>query len=148
MTNNFDSRQFMDFNFYEGWREIVQFYKDTLGMDVTPQKVYVLEILDLREQLTMKELSKKMNLDSSAVSTLISRMEKKELVKRTHGTKDRRTVFVQLTNNGVAERSLIRTKFSALQKNITQGISEEDILKLREIVSKIKANHKKLIEQS
>ena len=144
---NFDLNQFICFNFYNGWREITGFYKDTLGMDVTPQKVYVLEILDIKEKLTMNELSKKMNLDSSAVSTLISRMEKKELVKRTHGTKDRRTVYVQLTSQGEAVRDKLRDKFGTLTDNINENISKEDIIKLQEIVGKITNNHKKLIEQ-
>ena len=145
---SFDLNQFICFNFYNGWREITGFYKDTLGMDVTPQKVYVLEILDTKDKLTMNELSKKMNLDSSAVSTLISRMEKKELVKRTHGTKDRRTVYVQLTNEGVKVRDTLREKFGTLTENINEDISKEDIIKLQEIVGKITANHKRLFEEA
>ncbi len=145
---NFDLNQLICFNFYNGWREITGFYKDSLGMDVTPQKVYVLELLDTKERLTMNELSKKMSLDSSAVSTLISRMEKKELVKRTHGTKDRRTVYVQLTAEGEKARNSLRENFGTLTDNINKNISQEDISKLKEIVGKIVENHKQLVERS
>lgn len=136
--------QFICFNFYNGWREITGFYKDSLGMDVTPQKVYVFELLDADKKLTMNELSKGMNLDSSAVSTLISRMEKKSLVKRTHGKKDRRTVFVQLTKEGVEERDKIRQKLGGMIEGIGENISEEDIETLKRIVTKISANHQRL----
>jgi len=139
-----DLNQFICFNFYNGWREITGFYKDSLGMDVTPQKVYVFELLDADKKLTMNELSKGMNLDSSAVSTLISRMEKKSLVKRTHGKKDRRTVFVQLTKEGVEERDKIRQKLGGMIEGIGENISEEDIETLKRIVTKISANHQRL----
>lgn len=137
-----DLNQFICFNFYNGWREITSFYKDCLGMDVTPQKVYVLELLDIKKKITMNELSKGMNLDSSAVSTLVSRMEKNGLVKRTHGTQDRRTVFVQLTKQGSELRDKLRAKFGSLTDNISDNISPEDVAKLQEIVTKIASNRK------
>ena len=139
-----DLNRYICFNFYNGWREITGFYKDVLGMDVTPQKLYVLELLELDDQITMNELSKRMNLDSSAVSTLVSRMEKKSLVTRTHGTEDRRTVFVKLTQTGFEAREKLRGNFGDLTDNIGENISQKDIATLQEIVGKISKNHKKL----
>lgn len=139
-----DLNRFICFNFYNGWREITGFYKDILGMDVTPQKVYVLELLELDKEITMNELSKGMNLDSSAVSTLVSRMEKKSLVKRTHGTEDRRTVFVKLTQEGHDAREKLRGNFGGLTDNIGENISPSDVATLQEIVAKISNNHKKI----
>ena len=136
--------KYICFNFYNGWREITGFYKDILGMDVTPQKVYVLELLDIKEEITMNELSKGMNLDSSAVSTLISRMEKKSLVQRKHGTEDRRTVFVKLTKEGYEAREKIREGFSGLTDNMSDNITQKDIAVLQKIVGKIAENHKNL----
>lgn len=139
-----DLNRYICFNFYNGWREITGFYKDILGMDVTPQKVYVLELLELDKEITMNELSKGMNLDSSAVSTLISRMEKKSLVTRTHGTEDRRTVFVKLTKEGHEAREKLRGNFDGLTDHIGEDISPDDIATLQEIVAKIANNHKKV----
>ncbi len=139
-----DLNRLICFNFYNGWREITGFYKDILGMDVTPQKVYVLELLELDKQITMNELSKGMNLDSSAVSTLISRMEKKGLVKRTHGTEDRRTVFVKLTKEGHEAREKLRNNFGDLTNSIGENISGGDVATLREIVGKVAKNHQSL----
>ena len=139
-----DLNSLICFNFYNGWREITGFYKDILGMDVTPQKVYVLELLEIDKQITMNKLSVGMNLDSSAVSTLISRMEKKGLVKRTHGTEDRRTVFVKLTKEGYEAKQLLRQNFSGLTDGIGENISQKEISTLREIVSKVAKNHKNI----
>jgi DNA-binding MarR family transcriptional regulator len=137
-----DLNQWICFNFYNGWRQITSFYKDTLGMDVTPQKVYVLELLELDKKITMNELSEGMNLDSSAVSTLVSRMEKNGLLKRTHGTKDRRTVFVQLTKQGSELRNNLRSKFGSLTDKIGKNISDDEIATLQRIVSKLIVNQK------
>ena len=134
----------MCFNFYKGWREITSFYKSILGVDVTPQKMYVLELLELDKQITMNELSEGMNLDSSAASTLVSRMEKNTLVKRVHGTEDRRTVFVKLTQEGYDMREKIRSKFDRLTDAISEDINSEDITNLQKIRKKIESNHKKL----
>lgn len=139
-----DLNRHICFNFYNGWREITGFYKDVLGMDVTPQKVYVLELLEIDKEITMNELSKGMNLDSSAVSTLVSRMEKKGLVSRTHGTEDRRTVFVKLTQDGFDAREKLRGNFGGLTDHIGENISAEDVATLQEIVGKIAKNHKSL----
>ena len=139
-----DLNRYICFNFYNGWREITGFYKDVMGMDVTPQKVYVLELLELDKEITMNQLSKGMNLDSSAVSTLVSRMEKKSLVSRKHGTEDRRTVFVKLTQEGHEARELLRGNFGKLTDNIGEDISSSDIATLKEIVGKISKNHKKI----
>ena len=141
-----DLGQFICFNFYGGWRQITSFYKHTLGKDVTPQKVYVLELLELDKKITMNELSRGMDLDSSAVSTLVSRMEKNGLIKRTHGTQDRRTVFVQLTKKGNKLRDKIRSKFNTLTEYIGENISEDEIATLKRIVSKLAVNQKNLQE--
>jgi DNA-binding MarR family transcriptional regulator len=92
----------------------------------------------------MNQLSIGMQLEKSAVSTLVARMEKKFLLKRTHGTEDRRTVFVQLTEAGSELREKIRSKSDMLVGSIGHGISAEDIQKLQEIVSKITKNRKAL----
>ncbi len=141
-----DLGQLICFNFYDGWRQITSFYKHTLGKDITPQKVYVLELLELDKKITMNELSRGMNLDSSAVSTLVSRMEKNGLIKRTHGTQDRRTVFVQLTKKGNKLRDKLRSEFNSLTEHISENISEDEIATLKRIVSKLIVNQKNLQE--
>jgi len=118
-----DLNKYICFNFYNGWREI---------------------LLEMDKEITMNELSKGMNLDSSAVSTLVSRMEKKSLVKRTHGTEDRRTVFVKLTQEGFDAREKLRVNFDGLTNDISEDISPKDVATLQEIVGKIAKNHKRV----
>jgi len=139
-----DLNELVCFNFYKGWREVKAFYQEFLGNDISPQNVYVLELCDLKKQLTMQQLAEKMELDGSAISTLVSRMEKKSLLKRTHGKEDRRKVFVQLTKEGYELRQSLQEKLRLLTANLTNDLKRDDIEKLKEIVKTISNNRARL----
>lgn len=141
-----DLNEFLCFNFYKGWREVKAFYQEFLGNDISPQNVYVLELCDLNKKLTMQQLSEKMELDGSAISTLVSRMEKKSLLKRTHGKEDRRKVFVQLTKEGYELRESIQENLRLLTTSLTHNLQPDDIKRLREIVKTISENRAQLAQ--
>ena len=132
--------QYICFNLYKGWREVSTFYRDVLGKDVSPQKVYVLELCEMDQKITMNDLSSAMHLDGSAVSTLISRMEKKSLVRREHGVEDRRVVYVILTEEGHKVREKLRSQLDILIKKMTEDISESDIKVMQSVVNSITKN--------
>ena len=138
-----DLNQQVCFNFYTGWRAITSIYKDIFGNDITPQNIYTIELCELDKMITMSELSKGLDLNTSAVSTLVSRMEKNGFVIRTFGTKDRRTVFVQLTKKGYELREQVRGKMDLLCQTITENLAPADIDKLVEIVTTIRKNSRK-----
>ena len=125
------------FLFYKGWRQMTHLYKHHLGYDMTPQMVFVLQTLSTDKPIKMNDLSEEINLDSSAVSTLISRMEKKGLVERNHGTEDRRTVFVALTENGEAVRHINQKNINALDSDVYERLTADEIILLGRIVDKL-----------
>jgi len=127
-------------NLYTGCRAITSIYKDVYGNDITPQNIFTLELCELHHKIIMSELSKGLNLNSSAVSALVTRMEKKGLLERTFSTIDRRIVFVSLTKKGNEFRNLIREKMDLLNQSITEDLSQMDIEKLYEIITTIKNN--------
>jgi len=137
---NVDLNQYLCFNLYRGWREISSFYKDILGKDISLQNIYVLELCDLDEKITMNDLSEAMHLDGSAVSTLVSRMEKKSLLERVHGKKDRRCVYVHLTQQGHELKERLKSQTASLTENIKKNISVGDVEKLQAIVNQIAVN--------
>jgi DNA-binding MarR family transcriptional regulator len=122
---------------------VTSIYKDIYGNKITPQNIYTLELCDLDNKITMSELSKGLDLHGSAVSALVSRMEKKGLLARSYGSRDRRTVFVQLTKKGNELRKDIRQQMDLLEKAITKNLTQSDIKKLQEIIATIKANSTK-----
>ncbi len=132
-----DLNQLVCFNFYKGWREVKALYKEVLGNDISPQNIYILGLCDLEKQLTMQQLAEKMELDGSAISTLVSRMEKKFLLKRIHGKEDRRKVFVLLTKKGYERRESLQEKLHFLTKNLTNNLQADDIKNLKNIIEVI-----------
>ncbi len=133
------------FNFYQGWREITSFYKDVYGNDITPQNVYLLQLCRLKKGITIKQLSEGLGLDSSAVSTLVARMEKKGLILRTHGVEDRRTVLVELTHEGHELKEDMNAKSDLLASSMSINITEEESKVLQSIVMKIKLNREPMV---
>lgn len=138
-----DLNKLVCFNFYTGWRAVTSIYKDVYGNDITPQNIFTLELCELDKPLTMGELSSGLNLNNSAVSTLVSRMEKNGLLKRTFGSRDRRTVFVQLTEKGDELRSQVREKMDQLHNAINEDLTQSDIENLQKIVTTLQKNSSK-----
>ena len=128
------------FNFYNGCRAITSIYKDIYGNDLTPQNIFTLELCELDHKINMSELSKDLNLNNSAVSSLVSRMEQNGFLERTFGTRDRRTVYVQLTIIGDELRNQVRAKMDLLHQAISENLSQMDIENLKEIISTIEKN--------
>lgn len=134
------------FNFYSGWRTVTSIYKEIYGNDITPQNIFALELCEREKKITMGELSKGLNIYNSAISTLVSRMEKNGLLIRTHGNEDRRTVFIQLTEKGDALRKQVREKFDQLNHAMTGNLTQTEIQKLQQIVTTLSnKNNKKQV---
>lgn len=67
----------------------------------TTSQCYVLVELK-KNNLTMNELSEKMNLTTSTMTRIINNLVRDGLIERTRDKEDRRVVVVGLTSNGVA----------------------------------------------
>lgn len=75
-------------------REILQDYNMTI-----PQFT-ALQIMINNEDITIGELSQKMNLACSTITDLVSRMENTELVLRKKDEKDKRVVRIEVLDKG------------------------------------------------
>ena len=142
-TSPLNLSELICFNFYSGWREIEQLFRKIVGNDMTMQKTFVLNYL-FDGNRTMSEVSKHLNLDSSAVSTLVDRMFKKGLIQRLRSDEDRRIVMIGLTEDGKSLKTELDDKFALFMEVSAQGISDEDQCTIKNIVTNIKANHDKL----
>ena len=67
---------------------------------LTPPQLMVMQTLRENGQLTSGELAKEMVLTQATVTSILDRLEKKELVARERGTDDKRKVWVSLTDEG------------------------------------------------
>src|SRR5262245_11400202 len=72
------------------------------GSDVTPRMLGVLQHLAASGPLTIGELVLHLNLSKAATTELVDRLEVRGLVDRMPDDRDRRRVFIWLTNEGRA----------------------------------------------
>lgn len=72
-------------------------FKDT---GLTVPQIMVLKTLSKGNKLKISEISKELSLVNSTVSGIIDRLEKQDIVSRIRSEKDRRIVYIELSNKG------------------------------------------------
>lgn len=88
--------------------------ENELAPSLTESQLNVLELLIARERMKPSDLLEYLATTPAAVTTLLDRMEKNELIVRERDEKDRRIVWIHVTEKGKAEcrRGIeIRDKF-------------------------------------
>ncbi|GLQ05924.1 MarR family winged helix-turn-helix transcriptional regulator [Sneathiella chinensis] len=65
-------------------------------------QLLVLQAIEQSTDLTAGEIAKEVNLTQATISSLLDRLEQRELVHRVRGAADRRKVYVALTETGRA----------------------------------------------
>jgi DNA-binding MarR family transcriptional regulator len=66
----------------------------------TGPQLLVLQALAAHEEMGAGDLAREVNLSQGTVTSILDRLEKRELIKRIRSHTDRRKVFVTLTENG------------------------------------------------
>ena len=117
----------------------------TKGDARTWLRVYAVTFIITRGgKVTPTELAKILLRSRNSVSQLINGLEKDGLVRRYHTTEDRRTVYVEVTSEGL---SFIKARFKvlkSLEKEITSCLNDGE---LRIIVNLTRKLRLRLIEK-
>lgn len=89
------------FKIYNAEREITKLYRNLLEeLDVTYPQYLVLLVLWEENSATVKELGKRLFLDSGTLTPMLKRMEGKQLIERRRSLEDERSVIISLTKKG------------------------------------------------
>lgn len=89
------------FSLYAASREVIKLYKpflDKFGLTYT-QYIVMLSIWE-QDNISVKELGKKLHLDSGTLTPVIKKLESMNLVEKRRSLKDDRVVMVSLTEKG------------------------------------------------
>jgi DNA-binding MarR family transcriptional regulator len=90
------------FALYACSREITKLYKPILDeLNITYTQYISLLVLWEKDNITVKEMGKKLHLDSGTLTPLLKKLESMNLVKRLRDTIDERNVYVTLTQRGI-----------------------------------------------
>lgn len=91
------------FPLYACAKEIVRRYKPFLDeIDLTYTQYITMMALWEEKKMTVKELGKRLFLDSGTLTPLLKRLEQKGLVKRERDSEDERVLIVSITEAGEA----------------------------------------------
>lgn len=123
---------------YNVMSESLQNQFDEYG--VTVSQWPLLYILYQGKENTPAELAEYMKLNRSAITRLLDRLDKKQLIRRTTSTHDKRSVVINLTNKGKKIVPALAAISRETNNRFLKGLSKSEIQQFDEILRKIQAN--------
>ena len=89
------------FPLYACSREVIKLYKPYLDeLDLTYTQYVTMMVLWEEKAVNVKELGKRLYLDSGTLTPLLKKLEAKGLVSRTRSTEDERNLIISVTPRG------------------------------------------------
>ena len=93
------------FPLYACSRETIKLYKPYLSkLDLTYTQYVAMLVIWERQQLTSRELGRKLHLDSGTLTPLLKKLENKGLLERKRYEDDERNLLITVTEAGMALR--------------------------------------------
>lgn len=113
---------------------IVEFYEKLSSWEhdvvrekgLTLPQVHTLEILGIHKSMQMKELASRMGITTGTLTVLVDRLENKLCVRRRPHESDRRSIIVELTDEGSALFDEHDRLHMQLTESLTSGLDETD----------------------
>jgi len=94
------------------------------------------------EGMMQSDLAKSMYFSAPTISVAVQKLEESGYIIRKPDENDQRQSRVYLTDDGIAFTKKMDETFMECEKILTDGIPEEDIEKLRSILTKMRENIK------
>lgn len=112
-------------------------YSVVRGQELTLSQMHAIEILGLHQAMRMKELAEKMGVTTGSLTVVVDKLVKKGLVKRTPHESDRRSLIVELTEEGMEHFAEHDHLHSQLTDEIVNHLSDEETKQLERLLEKI-----------
>lgn len=117
---------------------------------ITPEQFNLLNVVNTTDNCTSSFLAKALNVKKSSITSIVDRLTDKGLIKREHNEKDRRTVFLELTEKGqhivFEERQKILAVLMPLGNKLTLKELEELNLYLSVIDTQLNSIKKDMVK--
>lgn len=98
----------------------------------------VLEYLSKHDGAMQKDIAAACRIEPATMTSLLSGMEKKELI--TRSAPDRRSLCVYLTDKGKALVPIIEEEFARIEDKAASGFSDDERRMLIELLSRLREN--------
>ena len=109
------------------------------NLDATIAEAHMLVAIAQRENGTMGEVSEAVSLTNGTVTTMVKKLEAKNLVERTRDSEDKRILRVRLTEKGRAIYDCHENFHKELTHAVLLDISDEEKTVLLNMMKKINA---------
>ncbi|MEA5084113.1 MAG: MarR family transcriptional regulator [Lachnospiraceae bacterium] len=108
--------------------------------DVTPSQYGVLSCLWGRTHATPKQIAETLCLETSTISGVLDRMQKKDLIDRVINKEDRREVQVIITEKGKALEEPISKIIDDVNAEVLKDFKQEEVLSIKKALREIASN--------
>ncbi|WP_346869255.1 MarR family transcriptional regulator [Clostridium sp. UBA5119] len=96
------------FSLYAASREVIKLYKSILDKhNLTYTQYLAMLVLWEKEKMTVKDIGKRLHLDSGTLTPLLKKLESMGLITRHRDVNDDRVVVIELTEAGLKLKSEI-----------------------------------------
>ncbi|MBE6061080.1 transcriptional regulator, SarA/Rot family [Clostridium sp. UBA5988] len=96
------------FSLYAASREVIKLYKSILDKhNLTYTQYLAMLVLWEKEKMTVKDIGKRLHLDSGTLTPLLKKLESMGLITRHRDVNDDRVVIIELTEAGLKLKSEI-----------------------------------------
>jgi DNA-binding MarR family transcriptional regulator len=105
---------------------------------LTGPQLSVVKMLEDIGDLSLSELSERINAQNSTVTGIVDRMEREGLVERKRSSDDRRVVHIRLTKKGSdLSRSLKFEPFEIFRDAFANALSQDELTHLLQLLDKL-----------
>ena len=118
-------------------KKLMEQLKDT-GLTLGQPKV--LDYLKDHDGVSQKEIAAGCLIEAGSLTSILNRMEEKNLIERKMLNGNRRTFHIFMTESGKKNQKLVEEAFKKIEKTALNGISEEEQKLFMEIFYRIYRN--------
>ena len=118
-------------------KKLMEQLKDT-GLTLGQPKV--LDYLKDHDGVSQKEIAAGCLIEAGSLTSILNRMEEKDLIERKMLNGNRRTFHIFMTESGKKNQKLVEEAFEKIEKTALNGISEEEQKLFMEIFCRIYRN--------
>lgn len=104
---------------------------------ITKPQMYLLFAISKRGSCKLTQLAEMMDVKPSAITVMIDRLEKQDLVKRVNDPTDRRSILVELTPLSSQVLEAARKKRNEMMKNYLSRLEPEECNQFIRLLEKI-----------
>ena len=138
VTSGYDLDAQIGFLLRRAHQRHVSIFKQYMTHDLTPQQLAVLARLQEIGAVSQNELGRQTSMDQSTINGVVQRLLKSGLLSKTHDDKDKRRIFLELSDDGKAVFQDVLETAKNISKITLEPLKPKkrlELLKLLELIS-------------